>query len=85
MTLRERVDGHGEGINASDAEVAQSIVNVVLVDLIGDYQYAVSLGDIGDLLQRLGGYTAPVGLLGVFSMIALVFGVIASANLPGSI
>ena len=59
-----------------------TIIQDLVIDLIREDDDFLFSGKIGDLLQDFFGYTAPVGLLGLMTTIALVFEVILDRDIP---
>ena len=56
------------------------VVEDLVVDLVRHHDQAVPAGQVGDGLQVACGYTAPVGLLGLITTIALVRAVILASR-----
>ena len=68
----------------AEKQTCCAAVDQAVVNFIRDHDQVVFFGQAGDLQQRSRLATAPVGLLGKPSRIALVRGVIAAATSCGS-
>ncbi len=87
--LAEAVDGQGQVVDIlaqrRDADVLRSIIDELLVNLVGKNQDVLVERDIGQAREFVLGIDGAVGLPGVLMMIIFVFGVIASRNWSGVI